>query len=103
MLSEGCLGREARDEVGTGQRHAGVALVGQLESIQSAAYVLGLRVSEFVREPFKGRVFVSHKSSLALLYVSPTGFQSQTLWGLIFLMQVPWPGVTNVGLEPLAL
>ena len=38
------------------------------------------RVSEFVCEPFQSRASISH-DPLALLYISPAGFQSQMLWG----------------------
>ena len=38
-------------------------------------------------------------SSLALLDISPAGFQSQMFWGLIFLMQEPWAGEPDVGLR----
>ena len=73
-----------------------------LGTLQSAASVLGLKVSEFVRVPFKSRVRVSY-SSPALLDTSPAGFQTQMLlWGLIFLVQVPRAGVPDVGLEPLS-
>ena len=37
---------------------------------------------------------------LALLDVSPTGFQIQTLWGLVFSMQVTQAGGHSVGLRP---
>ena len=38
---------------------------------------------------------------LKLLKVSPAGLQSQMLWGLLFLLQDPKAGETNVGLKPL--
>lgn len=41
--------------------------------------------------PFKSGVLVTY-SPPALLDVSPFGFQSQTLWGLIFPVQIPWSG-----------
>ena len=47
-----------------------------------------------------GRVLVSH-SPLALPNLSLAGFQSQALWGLVFLVQVPWPGEHDVGLVSL--
>ena len=63
--------------------------------------MLGLRASEFVSVPFKSGVSVS-VSPLALLELSPIDFQSQQLWGLIFLVQVPRVGMLNTGLEPFA-
>ena len=56
--------------------------------------------SEFACEPFKSRVLVPH-SPLALLDVSPAGFQSQILWELVYLVKVPKAEVPNVGLRPL--
>lgn len=38
-------------------------------------------------------------SLLGLPKVSPTGPQSQMLWGTIFLVQDPWSGETNLGLR----
>ena len=43
---------------------------------------------------------VSH-SPLALLKIIPTDLQSQMFWGLVFLVQEPWAGESNVGLRPL--
>ena len=40
-------------------------------------------------------------SPLGLPKLSPTAFQSQILWGLIFLVQDSWVGVFDVGLGPL--
>ena len=42
------------------------------------------------------------KSPPALLNTSSTGFQSQTFWGLPFLVQDPQAGEPNVGVRPLA-
>ena len=49
---------------------------------------MGLRVCEILCVPFKSRVSISHHP-LAPLKVSSTGFQSQMLWGLKFLLQNP--------------
>lgn len=56
---------------------------------QTAASVLGRIASEFVPVPFKRGISISF-SLLALLELSPTHFQSQMLWGLIFLVQEEW-------------
>lgn len=69
-------------------------------TFQTAASALGLGVSEVVHVPLKSRVLVSD-CSLALLDISPASFQRQTLWGLIFLVQLPWAGEPNAGLRPL--
>ena len=69
---------------------------------QSTASGLGLRAYEILHAPFKSRVSVSH-SPLALWYVNPAHFQSQTFWGLTFLVQNPQAGEPDVGLWPLAL
>ena len=78
MLSVGCLGRGPGAGVGTGKGHTTVDLVG---IIQSVAFVIGFRVSEFVHEPFKSGVLVSRQSPLALLYVRPIGFQKSYFMG----------------------
>lgn len=39
--------------------------------------------------------------STALLDTLSTGFQSQMLWALVFLVQVPWAVEPNVGSDPL--
>ena len=49
-------------------------------AFETAASVLGLRASEFV-----SRALVSY-SLLVLPELSPTDFQSQTLWSLVFLV-----------------
>ena len=59
---------------------------------------LGCRLSEFMHEYFKDRVYISY-SPLALPGLSPIGFQSQ-LYGLIFPVLVPRAGMPNVELEP---
>lgn len=54
-----CLGRTAGIGVGVGQGHAGVvALADQLEcqALLKLLSELGLRVGEFMHEPFKSRV-----------------------------------------------
>ena len=53
--------------------------------------------SKQVRVLFKCGVLISH-SSLALLDISPAGFQSQMLWWLI-LVQVSWDRETTRGSE----
>ena len=55
---------------------------------QIIASVLDLGVCEVFLAPFKSRVSVSY-NPLAFLNESPTGFQSQTFWWLIFSMQDP--------------
>ena len=45
---------------------------------------------------------LSH-SSQAPLKLSLTGLQSQTFWGLIFLVQDPWVGEPDVELRTLTL
>ena len=70
-------------------------------SFQTTASALGPGVCEILWVPFKSGVAISH-SSLTLWKVSPAGFQSQTFWGLIFLVQDPWAGDLSVGLRPLA-
>lgn len=51
---------------------------------------------------YKSEVSVSLRLP-AFLELRPTGFQNQTLWGLIFLVQVPRVWVTDVWLERLSL
>lgn len=58
-------------------------------------------VSPVAGEPFKGNTSVPY-SPLGLLDLSPIGFQIQTLWGLIHLVQILRVGVPDVGYEPLA-
>ena len=69
-----------------------------LGTFQTPASVLGLRVSEFVCVSCKREVLASYSRSAAL-DISPTGFQSQMLWGLVFLVQIPWTGEPDVGLR----
>lgn len=38
---------------------------------------------------------------MELLQLSPSGLQSQILWGLIFLVPDPWAGEPDVGLRTL--
>ena len=70
-------------------------------SFQTTASALGLRAREILHAPFKSRVSVSY-SPVALLNISPAGFQSQVFWGLIFLLQDHWAGEPDVGLGSLA-
>ena len=58
------------------------------------------RVCEILCAPFKSEVSIS-SNSLGLSKVSPTGLQSQMLWGLIFLVQNPQAGEPDMGLSPL--
>lgn len=62
--------------------------------------VLSLGAREIVCGPFKSRVFVSY-SSPAIPDLSPTDYQSQVLWGLIFPVQIPRQRVPDMELEPL--
>ena len=50
--------------------------------------------------PSRGRGSVSSSPS-TLPDVSPTGFQSQALCRLVFLLHVPWAGEPSVGLKSL--
>ena len=68
-------------------------------SFQMTASALGPGACEILCEPFKNGVSISH-SSLGLPKVSPIGLQSQTFWGLDFLMQDPRAEVPHVGLRP---
>lgn len=68
-----------------------------LGACQTDAFVLDLRRSEFVRLLTSG-VSVYYSPS-AFLELSPTDFQNQMLWGLIFLLLVSRTGVPFVGLE----
>ena len=52
------------------------------------ASALGPGVYEILRASVMSEISISH-SPLALLKVNPTGLQSQTLWGLVFLVQDP--------------
>lgn len=69
-------------------------------SCQSAAPMLGLGVNEFVCIVFKCSVSVFY-SPLALLTVSPDGFQNQ-LKAFVFQVPVSRVGLLEVGTEPLA-
>jgi len=71
-----------------------------LGAFQTAASVLGLRTSEFVYKPFKNEVLVFYIPPV-LLQLRLTDLQSQILWQLGFLVQVP-RAAPNVGLELLA-
>lgn len=51
---------------------------------------------------FQSEVRLSH-SPLILLKVSPADFQNQMFWGLVFLVQNPWAGQLDVGLNLLLL
>ena len=59
------------------------------EVTQVNASALGLGACMILCTPSKIRVSVAC-SPEALLNTSPTGFQSQMFWGLVFLMQSPW-------------
>ena len=71
-------------------------------SFQTTASVLGLRLCKNLHVLFKSRGSVSY-SPVTLPNISPTGFQSQMFWVLIFPMQDPWAREPDVGLGPLAL
>ena len=68
-------------------------------TFKAAASVLGCGASKFVCEPCKNKLLISH-SPVALLDISPTGFQSRMLWWLIFPGQDPWSGEPEMGLSP---
>ena len=70
-------------------------------SFQIIASVLCPWACEILCAPFKSGVSISH-SPLGLPKVSPAGLQSQTFWGLIFLVQVPQAGDHDVGFRCLA-
>lgn len=59
---------------------------------------LDLECLRFCIHPFKSEVSVSYRP-LALPKISPTDFQSQTFWELIFPVQGPWSAEPNVGLR----
>ena len=65
-------------------------------SFQITASALGIRVCEILYEPFKSSISFSPP---VLLYTSPTGFQRQTVWGFIFLMQDLQARKPDVGLR----
>lgn len=67
------------------------------ESFQTAASLVDLGVSEFGCRSFKSGVLVSYCLP-ALQKLSPTDFQSQTIWGPLFFHQA---GMSGVRLEPL--
>ena len=67
------------------------------ESFQITASFLGPGMYEILCGPFKSGVSISH-SPLTLPKVRPDGFQSQTFWGLIFMVQNPQAGEPSVGL-----
>lgn len=54
-----------------------------------------------MHEFFESGVFIPY-SPLFFPDESTTGFQSQKLLGLIFEAEVPWVGVSDVGLKPLS-
>lgn len=54
---------------------------------------------DILGRPLESKVCVFH-SFLALLNISLTGFQSLTFWGLLLLVQNPWPGKPGVRLGP---
>ena len=70
-------------------------------SFQITASATASRVCEILCVHFKTGVSISH-SALAVPKVSPTGLQSQTFWGLMFLMQNCWAGEPDVRLRSLA-
>lgn len=87
-----CLSRDSPRSVNGADR----------SSFQSAAFAQGPGACEILCGPFKCGVWSSHHP-LVLPKVSPTGFQSQTFLGLIFLVQGPQAGKSNVRLRPLTL
>ena len=70
-------------------------------SFQITASSLGPRACEILYVPFKSLVSISH-NPLGLLKASPADQQSQTFWGLVFLVQDPQARELDVGLRPLA-
>ena len=69
-------------------------------SYQITAFVLGPGACEILCAPFKNEVSIS-PSPVGLLQLSPAGFQSQMLWGFIFLVLDPWAGEPDMGLRTL--
>ena len=65
-------------------------------SFQITAFVLGLRMCEILYISIKSRYSLSC-STLALLNTSPDAFQSQTFWGVFFLVQDPLAWKPTVG------
>ena len=68
-------------------------------SYQITAFALGI-VYEILFAPFKSDTSISPRP-VGLPKLSPTGLQSQMLWGIIFLVQDPQAGEPNVGLRTL--
>ena len=66
------------------------------------ASVPRLKASEVSQVPLKSTASVLY-SPLAVLNISPTGFQRQTLAGLVFAVQDPQAGGPDVRLRLLAL
>ena len=69
-------------------------------SYQITAFALGPRVHEILCAPFKSEVSY-FPSPVGLLQLSPAGFQSQMLWGLILLVLDLQTGEPDVGLRTL--
>ena len=69
-------------------------------SYQITASALGPGAGEVLCALLESGVTIS-LSPLGLLKVSPTGLQSQMLWGLIFPVLDSWAGEPNMGLRPL--
>lgn len=63
----------------------------QSRSFKNAAFVLGPRLSESLCEPFKNELSFPY-SSVVVLDILPTGFESHVFWGLVCLVQGPRVG-----------
>ena len=68
-------------------------------SSQIAAHMLGLKVCEILHAFLKAESVTY--SPPVLPYASPACLQRQMFWGLFFLMQDLWAGVSDVRLRPL--
>ena len=60
------------------------------------SFALGPSAHEILCEPFKSEIFIS-PNPVELLQSSPTGLQSQMLWGLLFAVPDPPGGGPDVG------
>ena len=69
-------------------------------SCQITAFALGPSTCEILCAPFINEVSIS-PSPLGLLLLSPSGLQSQMLWGLMFPVPDTGAGETDMGLRTL--
>ena len=67
-------------------------------SYQITPFALGSRACEILCAPFESEVSI-YPSPQGLIQLSPAGFQSQMLWGLIFPVLDPQAGELDMGLR----